>query len=77
MEHTSAANLPHYSLYIDGQWTDPAAGGHIPVNEPARGKPMAFIASGGVEDLYRLKPSSMLRQVHSGRQERVGWARFA
>ena len=53
MDIKSATDLPHYSLYIDGRWTDAIGGDHIPVNEPARGAPMAYVANAGAEDVDR------------------------
>src|ERR671938_598775 len=50
MEARPTDDLPHYSLYIDGRWTDAAGVAHMPVNEPARGAPMAYVASAGAED---------------------------
>ena len=44
-------DLPRYGLYIDGRWTDAADGATIPVNEPALGRPMAYAANGGAEDV--------------------------
>src|SRR5215216_3656296 len=51
MEHKPSNDLQHYSLYIDGCWIDAISGGHMPVNEPARGAPMAYIANGAAEDV--------------------------
>jgi 5-carboxymethyl-2-hydroxymuconic-semialdehyde dehydrogenase len=45
-------DLPHHSLYIDGQWTD-TAGAYMPVYEPALGEPMAYVARGGAADVDR------------------------
>jgi aldehyde dehydrogenase (NAD+) len=53
MDTKLADDLPHYQLYIDGCWADAAGRGHMPVNEPARGAPMAYVASGGAEDADR------------------------
>jgi len=46
-------DLPRYGLYIDGRWTDATDGATIPVNEPALGRPMAYAANGGAEDVDR------------------------
>src|SRR5215212_1773221 len=46
-------DLPHYGLYIEGGWTDASDGATIPVNESALGRPMAYAANGGVEDVDR------------------------
>ena len=46
-------DLPRYSLYIDGRWTEAASGKIMPVNEPALAKPMAYVAAGGAEDVDR------------------------
>ena len=53
MEATPTDDLPHYSLYIDGQWTDATSGRYMAVNEPARCAPMAYVASGAAEDADR------------------------
>ena len=46
-------DLPRYGLYIDGRWTDAADGATIPVNESALGRPIAYAANGGAEDVDR------------------------
>jgi aldehyde dehydrogenase (NAD+) len=46
-------DLPHYTLYIDGQWASAADGEIVPVYEPALGEPLAYIASGGAIDVDR------------------------
>jgi aldehyde dehydrogenase (NAD+) len=46
-------DLPHHSLYIDGQWTDASSGAYMPVNEPALGESMAYVARGGAADVDR------------------------
>jgi len=46
-------DLPHFGLYIDGGWTDAANGATAPVIEPALGRPMAYVANGGAEDVDR------------------------
>ena len=51
METELNADLPRYGLYIDGRWTDAADGATIPVNEPARGRPMAYAACGGAKEV--------------------------
>lgn len=44
-------DLPHYSLYIDGRWTDATNNELMPVNEPALGQPMAWAARGSTADI--------------------------
>src|SRR5438876_869981 len=53
MNREKTNDLPHYGLYIDGRWTEAASGATLPINEPALGTPMAYIANGGVEDVDR------------------------
>ncbi len=53
MESTRTDDLPRYELYIDGRWTDADSGAVMPVNEPALGQPMAYVASGGAEEVDR------------------------
>jgi aldehyde dehydrogenase (NAD+) len=53
MTDRQGRDLPHYNLYIDGRWTDAAGGALMPVNEPALGEPMAYVARGGADDVDR------------------------
>ena len=53
MDDTQAGDLPHYGLYIDGQWADAASGDTMAVNEPAHSAPMAYVASAGAADAER------------------------
>ena len=46
-------DLPRYSLYIDGRWVDAEGGAVLPVNEPAYGRPMAYVARGTAADVDR------------------------
>jgi aldehyde dehydrogenase (NAD+) len=46
-------DLPRHQLYIDGRWTDAASGEFMPVNEPALGRPMAYVARGSAHDVDR------------------------
>lgn len=45
--------LPSYRLYINGEWTDADSGETMPVNEPALGRPMAYVARGSAIDIDR------------------------
>lgn len=53
MERLEDADLPRYQLYIDGCWTEAVDGGVMPVNEPAIGEPMAYVARGSAADVDR------------------------
>jgi aldehyde dehydrogenase (NAD+) len=46
-------DLPRHQLYIDGEWADPCGGGLLPANEPAHGRPMAYVAHGTAADVDR------------------------
>jgi aldehyde dehydrogenase (NAD+) len=46
-------DLPRYGLYIDGSWSAAANGATVAVNESALGRPMAYAANGGAEDVDR------------------------
>jgi aldehyde dehydrogenase (NAD+) len=45
------SDLPRFDLYIDGRWMAADSGAVMPVNEPARCRPMAYVARGGVADV--------------------------
>src|SRR5262249_9225013 len=53
MTHRHDRDLPHHSVYIDGQWTDAATGASMPVNEPALDQPMAYVARSTAADVDR------------------------
>ena len=46
-------DLPRRQLYIDGCWTDAESGQYMPVNEPAVGRPMAYVARASARDVDR------------------------
>ncbi|MDZ4718982.1 MAG: aldehyde dehydrogenase family protein [Roseiflexaceae bacterium] len=52
MNHSSD-QLPSYRLYINGEWIDACDGAMMPVNEPALGQPMAYVARGSAADIDR------------------------
>lgn len=53
MTFSAESDLPQHLLYIDGAWVEPANGGSVPINEPARGEPMAYMAAGTATDTER------------------------
>ncbi len=53
MEANHTDDLQRYGLYIDGRWVDAADGEIMPVNEPARDAPMAYVAKGSPADVER------------------------
>ncbi|MGH8619714.1 MAG: aldehyde dehydrogenase [Burkholderiales bacterium] len=50
---TTEKKLARYSLYIGGQWADPAAGEHFESHNPYTGQPWALIPRGNKEDVDR------------------------
>ncbi|WP_028459201.1 aldehyde dehydrogenase [Chloroflexus sp. Y-396-1] len=51
-EH-SAAELPHYNLYIDGEWRPATSDQTFTVYDPANGQPLAICASATTNDVDR------------------------
>jgi len=45
--------LVQYQMFVDGQWTDAAGGGHFQSDDPFRGEPWALIPRGTAEDVDR------------------------
>src|SRR3712207_2585405 len=46
-------DLRRFNLYIGGRWVDAESGRVMLVNEPALGRPMAYVARGGAADVDR------------------------
>ena len=51
MVSQQSGQLPHYQLYIDGQWRDPAEGGAFVSENPATGQGWTTIADGQASDI--------------------------
>lgn len=45
--------VPTHALLIDGNWTQPAEGGSLPLIDPCNGEAFAHIAAGGAKDVDR------------------------
>lgn len=50
---TDATTLPHYQLFIDGEWTDGSEAQSLSSENPATGKPWASFACAGRADVDR------------------------
>lgn len=46
-----AADLPRYSLYVDGRWVEPSQGESFPTYNPYTQEPWAHVAQAGPEDV--------------------------
>src|SRR3954470_17844494 len=53
MTDSQDRDLPRHDLYIDGRWAEAADRAVMPVNEPAHGAPMAYVARGSAADVDR------------------------
>ena len=55
---SAPAQLPHFSLVIDGQLTEPASGRSYESIDPFSGAPWATAADGGEADVNRAVPAN-------------------